>query len=675
MADYEAVLTQCFPNIDSEIVHYVNGMLEDGHDDFNTSEDLYDAIGGILQGTDDSKTDDEIKNICEKLHSLMSSTNNKDSAAPVQKLLNAPVQISSLRTETEEIKQSNSIWLSKRDSNTIVDQKKLEKAEAQIKKKQDRKQDNKSKPTIQEEATACQQINKKDIENFDIAFGEKQLISGASIHLIYGRRYGFVGRNGLGKTTLLKMISKGHLMIPSHISVLHVEQEVEGDETIALESVLECDEEREKLLREEKAISLQLSSSPSGDNMLSTRLSEIYQHLEAIEADKAPAKAAVILAGLGFTPRMQKMPTKEFSGGWRMRLALARALFSQPDLLLLDEPTNMLDMKAIIWLENYLQTWKSTIFVVSHDRSFLNAVATDILHLHSGVIDNYRGNYESFTKTREERLKNQQKEYEAQKEYRDHIQVFIDRFRYNANRATQVQSKLKLLEKLPELKPIEKESKVTLKFTDCEHLQHTVLQLDEMDFYYSKDKPIFKDLNLNTQSDSRICIVGENGAGKTTLLKILLGELEPVKGWRRPTGVCVSATSVSITATQGSPQSCTGTGWGPSVYQESWPLAPSPVCLGVRRAGWLFALIDMLNPNFLILDEPTNHLDMETIEALGNAILKFQGGVVLVSHDERLIRMICKELWVVKDGTVKSLDGGFDEYRNIVEKELAENGI
>lgn len=706
MADYETVLTQCFPNIDSEIVHYVNGMLEDGHDDFNTSEDLYDAIGGILQGTDDSKTDDEIKNICEKLHSLMSLTNNKDSAGPVQKLLNAPVQISSLRTETEEIKQSNSIWLSKRDSNTIVDQKKLEKAEAQIKKKQDRKQDGKSKPNIQEEATACQQINKKDvkldlsgtnrsmdvkIENFDIAFGEKQLISGASIHLIYGRRYGFVGRNGLGKTTLLKMISKGNLMIPSHISILHVEQEVEGDNTIALESVLECDEEREKLLREEKAISLQLSSSPSGDNMLSTRLSEIYQHLEAIEADKAPAKAAVILAGLGFTPRMQKMPTKEFSGGWRMRLALARALFSQPDLLLLDEPTNMLDMKAIIWLENYLQSWKSTIFVVSHDRSFLNAVATDILHLHSGVIDNYRGNYESFYKTREERLKNQQKEYEAQKEYRDHIQVFIDRFRYNANRAAQVQSKLKLLEKLPELKPIEKESKVTLKFTDCEHLQHTVLQLDEMDFYYSKDKPIFKDLNLNTQSDSRICIVGENGAGKTTLLKILLGELEPVKGWRKANrSLCIgyfsqhhvdqldmSMTSIELMAERypGKPTELYRNRMG--AFGVSGELATRPVSSlsGGQKSRVAFALIDMLNPNFLILDEPTNHLDMESIEALGNAILKFQGGVVLVSHDERLIRMICKELWVVKDGTVKSLDGGFDEYRNIVEKELAENGI
>ncbi|XP_062597281.1 ATP-binding cassette sub-family F member 3-like [Saccostrea cucullata] len=707
MADYETVLTQCFPNIDSEIVHYVNGMLEDGHDDFESSEDLYDAIGGILQGTDDSKTDEEIKNICEKLHSLMTSTQN-ESAAPVRKLLSAPVQISSIQTDKEDLSQSNSIWISKRDSNTVVDQKKLEKAEAQIKKKQERKSDNKTKTNnIQEEATACQQINKKDvkldssgtnrsydikIENFDIAFGEKQLISGASIHLIYGRRYGFVGRNGLGKTTLLKMISKGNLMIPSHISLLHVEQEVEGDNTIALESVLECDEERENLLREEKEISLRLSSSPTGtDNMLSTRLTEIYHQLEVMEADKAPARAGVILAGLGFTPKMQKMPTKEFSGGWRMRLALARALFSQPDLLLLDEPTNMLDMKAIIWLENYLQSWKSTILVVSHDRSFLNAVSTDILHLHNGVIDTYRGNFESFYKTREERLKNQQKEYEAQKEYRDHIQVFIDRFRYNANRASQVQSKLKLLEKLPELKPVEKESKATLKFTDCEHLKHTVLQLDELDFYYTKDCPIFKNLNLNTQSDSRICIVGENGAGKTTLLKILLGELDPVKGWRKANrNLCIgyfsqhhvdqldmSLTSIELMAERypGKPTEMYRNRLG--AFGVSGELATRPVSSlsGGQKSRVAFAVIDMLNPNFLILDEPTNHLDMESIEALGEAIQKFQGGVVLVSHDERLIRMICKELWVVKDGNVKSLDGGFDEYRNIVEKELAENGV
>ncbi|KAK3105053.1 hypothetical protein FSP39_016220 [Pinctada imbricata] len=683
-------------------------MLEDGHDDFDTADDLYDAIGAMLQQSDDSKSDNEILEICASLFRLMNGT-KIDAAEPRQKLLNAPVQISLIQSDSDKPVDQKSIWIAKKENSSVVNQKKLEKAEALIKKKQDRKSDVKSsKPNdTQEEATASQQFNRKDtkmeaagtnrsydikIENFDIAFGERQLITGASVHLVAGRRYGFVGRNGLGKTTLLKMISKGSLMIPSHISILHVEQEVAGDNTLAVDSVLECDLVRAKLLGEEKEITAKLSSSPTGtDNCLSTRLSEIYRELEAIEADKAPSKAAVILAGLGFTTQMQKMQTREFSGGWRMRLALARALFSQPDLLLLDEPTNMLDMKAIIWLENYLQTWKTTILVVSHDRQFLNNVATDILYLHSQIIETYRGNYEDFHKTREERLKAQQKEYEAQKEYRDHIQIFIDRFRYNANRASQVQSKLKLLEKLPELKPVEKESSVTLKFTDCDHLQHTVLQLDEVFFHYSKDRPIFKDINLNTQSDSRVCIVGENGAGKTTLLKILMGDLEPVKGFRKANRSLrigyfsqhhVDQLDMGLTSLELMAERFPGK--SSEVYRNrlgsfgvSGDLALRPVSSlsGGQKSRVAFALMDMLNPNFFILDEPTNHLDMETIEALGKAILKFQGGVVLVSHDERLIRMICKELWVVRDGTVTSLEGGFDEYRNQVEKELESSGV
>merc|ERR1712071_378318 len=230
--------------------------------------------------------------------------------------------------------------------------------------------------------------NCKDIriENFDIAFGEKSLLQGTDLTLTYGRRYGFVGRNGLGKTTLLRMISSGQLRIPSHISILHVEQEVVGDETPALQSVLECDFKREGLLKEERELSVQINNA-NADPELSVRLTQVYADLEAIDADKAPARAAQILAGLGFSPEQQSKPTKQFSGGWRMRLALARALFTQPDLLLLDEPTNMLDVKAILWLENYLQTWQTTIFVVSHDRMFLDAVATDIIFLHSKMLD------------------------------------------------------------------------------------------------------------------------------------------------------------------------------------------------------------------------------------------------------------------------------------------------
>uniref|UniRef100_A0A3Q1F871 ATP binding cassette subfamily F member 3 n=1 Tax=Acanthochromis polyacanthus TaxID=80966 RepID=A0A3Q1F871_9TELE len=427
-----------------------------------------------------------------------------------QVLLDAPVQLSQISADNVSAdKDVQGIWMMKRPQNTTVDAKKLEKAEAKLKAKHERRNEKDSQkasgPLVLEEASASQASSKKDnrvdqsgknrsydirIENFDVSFGERCLLQGAELSLASGRRYGLIGRNGLGKTTLLKMLASRNLRVPGHISILHVEQEVAGDETTALQSVLESDTQREDLLHEEKTLNARIANGT----------------------------ASVILAGLGFSPRMQQQATKEFSGGWRMRLALARALF----------PTNMLDVRAILWLENYLQTWQSTILVVSHDRNFLNAVVTDIIHLHSQRLDSYRGDYENFIKTKEDRLKNQHREYEAQLQYRQHIQVFIDRFRYNANRAAQVQSKLKLLEKLPELKPIEKETEVTLRFPDnFEKLSPPILQLDEVEFYYTPDQRLFSGLNLSADLESRICIVGENGAGKTTVLKLLMGELTP----------------------------------------------------------------------------------------------------------------------------------------------------
>lgn len=227
------------------------------------------------------------------------------------------------------------------------------------------------------------------VNKFNIVAFHRVLLQNANLLLSFGRRYGLVGRNGLGKTTLLRMIAERQLQIPSHISVLHVEQEVVGDETSAVDSVLECDTERTRLLTREKEIMAALNSGVQ-DATLSSELSDIYAALQNIEADKAVARASVILKGLGFDADMQQRPTKSFSGGWRMRLALARALFSKPDLLLLDEPTNMLDIKAIIWLETYLQTWPTTILVVSHDRNFLDTVPTDILHLHSQELEAYK---------------------------------------------------------------------------------------------------------------------------------------------------------------------------------------------------------------------------------------------------------------------------------------------
>uniref|UniRef100_A0A7N5ZR66 ABC transporter domain-containing protein n=1 Tax=Anabas testudineus TaxID=64144 RepID=A0A7N5ZR66_ANATE len=620
MATYVDILKNEFPEIDSELFDYITGVLDSGGADFEDGDEVYDAIGGVLQE-----------------HNFLSVC---------------------LQT---------------------VDAKKLEKAEAKLKAKHDRRNEKDSQkastPLVLEEASASQASSKKEnrvdqsgknrsydirIENFDVSFGERCLLQGAELSLAFGRRYGLVGRNGLGKTTLLKMLASRSLRVPAHISILHVEQEVAGDDTPALQSVLQSDTLREELLDEEKRLNTRIANG-TADGMESVRLSEIYGKLEEIEADKAPARASIILAGLGFSPRMQQ------------------------------QPTNMLDVRAILWLENYLQTWQSTILVVSHDRNFLNAVVTDIIHLHSQRLDSYRGDYENFVKTKEDRLKNQQREYEAQLQYRQHIQVFIDRFRYNANRAAQVQSKLKLLEKLPELKPVEKETEVTLRFPDnFEKLSPPILQLDEVEFYYSPDLPLFSGLNLSADLESRICIVGENGAGKSTVLKLLMGELTPVGGVRQAhrnlkigyfsqhhvdqLDLNVCSVELLLNKFPGRPEEEYRHQLGG--YGITGELATRPVASlsGGQKSRVAFAQMTMPCPNFYILDEPTNHLDMETIEALAKALNKFKGGVILVSHDERLIRLVCKELWVCENGKVGRIDGGFDEYRDILHEQFRKEG-
>ncbi|GFQ96264.1 ATP-binding cassette sub-family F member 3, partial [Trichonephila clavata] len=359
-----------------------------------------------------------------------------------------------------------------------------------------------------------------------------------------------------------------------------------------------------------------------------------------------------------------------------------------PDLLLLDEPTNMLDMKAIIWLENYLQTWESTILVVSHDRRFLDTVATDILHFHSLLIESYRGNYENFVKTMTEKLKHQQREYEAQQQYRAHAQEFIDKFRYNAKRASLVQSKLKMLEKLPELKPVEKESAVVLRFLNPEFLQPPVLQLDEVSFSYpSSPKLILNNVNLSANMGSRICIVGDNGSGKTTLLKLLIGDLNPIKGIRHfhrnlvigyftqhhVDQLDLNLSSLEFLAKKfpGRPSEEYRRQLGSFGVTGDLALQSVASLSGGQKSRVAFAAMAMLHPHFLILDEPTNHLDVETVEALGIALQNFTGGVVLVSHDEQLIEIVCQELWVCRNGWVSSISGGFSQYRKLVEDELA----
>ncbi|XP_036623676.1 ATP-binding cassette sub-family F member 3 isoform X1 [Trichosurus vulpecula] len=708
MATCADILKSEFPEIDGQVFDYVTGVLHSGSGDFESVDDLVEAVGELLQEVSgDSKDDAGIRAVCQRMFNTLRLA-EPQSQGHSQVLLDAPIQLSKM---TENYDYGNMVpGLMKRDQSSTVNAKKLEKAEARLKAKQEKRTEKDTLrttgPLVLEEASASQAGSKKEtrlessgknksydvrIENFDVSFGERVLLTGADVNLAWGRRYGLVGRNGLGKTTLLKMLATRSLRIPTHISVLHVEQEVAGDDTMALQSVLESDTYREGLLQRERQLSAQITAGRV-EGPEAAQLTEIYAKLEEIEADKAPARASVILAGLGFSVKMQQQPTREFSGGWRMRLALARALFARPDLLLLDEPTNMLDVRAILWLENYLQSWPSTILVVSHDRNFLNAVATDIIHLHSQRLDSYRGDFETFLKSKQERLKSQQREYEAQQQYRQHIQVFIDRFRYNANRASQVQSKLKLLEKLPELKPVDKEVEVMIKFPDgFEKFSPPVLQLDEVDFHYDSQHPVFSRLSVSADLESRICVVGENGSGKSTMLKLLMGDLAPVQGIRHAhrnlkigyfsqhhveqLDLNVSAVELLARKFPGRPEEEYRHQLGR--YGISGELAVRPVASlsGGQKSRVAFAQMTMSCPNFYILDEPTNHLDMETIEALGRALNSFRGGVILVSHNEHFIRLVCQELWVCEGGGVTRVEGGFDHYRDLLQEQFRREGF
>ncbi|KAJ1380569.1 P-loop containing nucleoside triphosphate hydrolase [Sesbania bispinosa] len=420
----------------------------------------------------------------------------------------------------------------------------------------------------------------KDIhmENFNISVGGRDLIVDGVVTLSFGRHYGglflfsfflsllwcglkeetemnkrnclltcagLVGRNGTGKTTFLRHMAMHAIDgIPRNCQILHVEQEVVGDDTTALQCVLNSDIERTQLLEEEAEL-LAKQREPDeniekGNNnvnevverdAISQRLEELYKRLEFIDAYSAEARAASILAGLSFSPEMQKKATKTFSGGWRMRIALARALFIEPDILLLDEPTNHLDLHAVLWLESYLVRWPKTFIVVSHAREFLNTVVTDIIHLQNQKLTTYKGNYDTFEKTREEQIKNQQKALEANERARSHMQAFIDKFRYNAKRASLVQSRIKALDRMGHVDEIVNDPDYKFEFpTPDDRPGPPIISFSDASFGYPGGPILFKNLNFGIDLDSRIAMVGPNGIGKSTILKLIAGELQPSSG-------------------------------------------------------------------------------------------------------------------------------------------------
>ncbi|KAI0030328.1 P-loop containing nucleoside triphosphate hydrolase protein [Vararia minispora EC-137] len=596
-----------------------------------------------------------------------------------------------------------------------VDVKKLEKQEAKLRAKIEKRarrdlyegskllKEQKNKQSYEEmfmkvnplQSAADARNKSKDIHlpSIDVSFGSNRILSGASLTLAHGRRYGLIGRNGVGKSTLLRHIAMRDVPIPPHITILFVEQEIIGDETTALDSVLKADVWRDHLLKEEVALNARLAAleREEGDaeraaedakDEVSERLAEVHARLAEMDAASGPARAAALLAGLGFSESDQARQTKSFSGGWRMRLALARALFVKPALLLLDEPSNHIDLNALAWLEDYLQTWPGTLLVVSHDRAFLDAVATDIVHQHSGRLDYYKGNFTQFYSTKSERERNLRREYEAQIEYRKHLQAFIDRWRYNANRAAQAQSKIKILEKLPELTPPEAEDTETFRFPETEKIAPPLLQLSEVTFGYDAAKTILNRVNFDVGLDSRIAIVGSNGAGKSTLIKLLTGDLTPLAGQVNRNGrlrvgyfaqhhvetLIPTMNPVQFLASKfpGRTEQEYRSHLGNFQISGMTGLQPIGTLSGGQKSRVAFAVLSMLRPHVLLLDEPTNHLDLEGLDALMIALKEWNGGVIVISHDERFITTVARELWVCADGTVSKFRGDVQAYKNLI---------
>lgn len=620
-----------------------------------------------------------------------------------------------------------------------VDKKKLEKAERKIAAKQAKK---KLKNVEYEASRLIKNENKEDydnffltvnpldfgssagkskdikIENFDLFVGNtsQRVLSDTTLTLSYGHRYGLIGQNGIGKSTLLRALSRRELPVPKHITILHVEQEIQGDDTIALQSVLDADVWRKALLADQKKLedkiqeldekykqtveelgsnnseALELREIDDERSEVESNLNDVLEKLAEIESDKAESRAASILYGLGFSKEAQQQPTKSFSGGWRMRLALARALFFKPDLLLLDEPSNMLDVPSITYLSNYLQTYPSTVLVVSHDRAFLNEVATDIIYQHNERLDYYRGtNFDGFYATKEERRKNAVREYESQMAYRKHLQTFIDKFRYNAAKSSEAQSRIKKLEKLPVLEPPEEEQTITFRFPDPEKLSPPILQLSNVTFGYTPDKILLKDVDLDVQMDSRIALVGANGAGKTTLIKLLLEQLKPLTGQATRNGRLrigyfaqhhVDGMDLNMSAVQWMAHEFPGK--NEEEYRRHLGGFGITGTLGLQKMQFLsggqksrvaFACLSMRNPHVLVLDEPSNHLDIAGLDALADALKKFKGGILMVSHDVSMIAAVAKNIWVCENGTVNKFDGTIYDYKKYIMASADAQGV
>ncbi|OBZ80100.1 putative ABC transporter ATP-binding protein C29A3.09c [Grifola frondosa] len=655
-----------------------------------TEEIIVQYLSGYLLDLDDAAEDEDVLQVTRTiLDSAIGSSSRKAKSPQLDQEGKQDCTIAfSEGVDLESINKGKA---------SRVDVKKLEKQEAKLKAKIEKRSkrnlyegskllDQQRKQQSYEEmflkinpldAAAASKNKSKDIHlpSIDVNFGSNRILSGASLTLAHGRRYGLIGRNGVGKSTLLRHIAMREVPIPSHITILFVEQEIIGDETTALDSVLKADVWRDTLLREEASLNKQLAELDSeGDDK---------RFEDAQRRHKRDSQMYIrVLPRWKPKADLQEPQHCLLGSDSAKKTSRDRRNHSVPSLLLLDEPSNHIDLNALAWLEDYLQTWPGTLLVVSHDRAFLDAVATDIIHQHSGRLDYYKGNFTQFYSTKSERDRNLRKEYETQMEYRKHLQAFIDRWRYNANRAAQAQSKIKILEKLPELHPPEVEETETFKFPEAEKISPPLLQLNEVSFGYTPDKILLRNVNIDVGLDSRMAVVGPNGAGKSTLIKLLTGELKPLAGHVSQNGrlrigyfaqhhvdsLIPDMTPVQFLASKfpGKTEQEYRGHLGNFQISGMTGLQQIGTLSGGQKSRVAFAVLSLQRPHVLLLDEPTNHLDIEGLDALMAALNTWNGGVIIISHDERFITSVAKELWVCADGTVSKFRGDVQAYKSLI---------
>ena len=513
------------------------------------------------------------------------------------------------------------------------------------------------------------------LRNFALRRGERLLLSNVDLTLHAGYRVGVVGRNGAGKSSLFAAVrgeleaDKGDVSLPGKIRIADVAQETPALPDRAIDFVLGGDDVVAAVLAEEAA---------AAEREDWEAVANAHQKMAELGAYDAEARAGKLLHGLGFPAETHNRPVAAFSGGWRARLNLARALMMPSDLLLLDEPTNHLDLDAVYWLEQWLLKYPGTLLLISHDREFLDNVATHTLHLHGGTAKLYTGGYTDFERQRAEHLRQQQIAHEKEQAERAHLQSFIDRFKAQASKATQAQSRMKRLAKMAGTEAVRAEREFRIEFSEPAKLPFSLIRLNHVEAGYGQDAVILKDVGFGLEAGQRVGLLGPNGAGKTTLVKTLVGDLPPLAGERSAhpdmkIGYFAQHTVESLR--EGATPMDHFRDIDPDGVNQNFrdflgkwnfpgdrAFEPVDGFSGGERARLALALIAWQQPNVLLLDEPTNHLDLEMREALAEALSIFEGAIVMVSHDRHLIGLVCDTFWRVADGVVEPFAGDLDEY-------------